>query len=86
MSRFSNQAGNSTVTRPSIIGTFCLCNPIVSEAVRPEAIDGHILRIEFVDSPAIVLVWRDVEINRVLVGIQAHPVAVTDPMNFGWRR
>src|SRR6266478_2975149 len=27
---------NPTVTRPSIIGTFCLCNLIVSEAVRQD--------------------------------------------------
>ena len=43
----------------------------VVEADRPEAIDGHILDVELVDRRAVVLAWRDVEINGVLIGIEA---------------
>ena len=43
----------------------------VVEADRPEAIDGHVLDVELVDRRAIVLAWRDVEIDGILLGIEA---------------
>ena len=46
-------------------------NPGVVEADRPEAIDRHILHVDLVDRRAIILAWRDVEINRILIGIEA---------------
>ena len=43
----------------------------VVKADRPEAIDGHIFHVELVDRLAIVLARRDVEIDGVLIGIEA---------------
>src|SRR5216684_3504692 len=41
----------------------------IVEADGPEPVDGNVLHVELVDGRAIVLRRRDIEIDRILVGI-----------------
>src|SRR4029079_4228975 len=52
----------------------------IVEADGPEAVDWHIPDVELVDRVAVVLLGRDVEIGRILVGVAAPGCGRCDQM------
>jgi hypothetical protein len=61
----------NVVERISITIVFMKVPVSAVNADRPEAIDAHVPHVELIDRRPIVLVGRDVQINGVLVGIEA---------------